>query len=166
MIDSASAVMIAAGAVGAVVLVAFAVGYRLWPVNEVVDTVRRLPYNDLLGNKHSLEDTMEYNADQLANRERVYKARKPEADAYIRGMVKYSNEAGHDRDDAAITFEHQDRTVRNPFWSIKGEDKPVDPWNYYGRSFAGSSFVDMAIDYLAKTPAPAPTVTVGVKILT
>jgi hypothetical protein len=97
---------------------------------------------------------MPFTSDELAAREKTFKANEPVATAYVRGIVACAKEIG-DRDDAPIVLTHQGRTVRNPYWSIKGEQKAVDPWDYYGRDFAASDFVTKAIAYVVSLPKAA-----------
>lgn len=100
-----------------------------------------------------------YSACQRAAREKAYKEHAALANAFVRGIVTCSFAVGRTRSDAPISFKFEDCTVRNPFWSIRGEDMAVDPWGYYGREFCESDFVTEALEFLEKRVKTAPKCT-------
>lgn len=88
-------------------------------------------------------------SDALVTREETYLANRQVCDSFMRGLVA-ANQLFGTRPKALVSFKHDGATVRNPFWSIHGEDAAVDPLTYYGKDFVGSQFLTLALANVGK----------------
>lgn len=98
------------------------------------------------------ENTQTTAADHLQEREEQYLENRVTCNAFVRGLVQANSLVGK-YPAAVVSFKHEGVTVRNPFWSIHGEDSEVDPFEYYGAAFTASKFVTLALAAVEKYPS-------------
>lgn len=124
---------------------------------ELVTAVR-----NAINEQHYEEPMPEFNGDQLAEREERYKARKTEADAFLKG-ISIRARIGGGTGSIDFAYGDRDKSIFDPFYDLAGNKsfklenchnpKAVDPWEYYGKDFCASKYVTMALAYLDETPA-------------